>query len=128
MTQACIQRANHYPRGVASEPKLADAGSLLVELVRTLRPPLPVGDAPAADAQAAALLGELLAAHGRCWPALRSPEHLTIDLTLRNDRVHVRVEPTDGFQPVLEVHFNETGKLLTWQSWSAEPLLTFQDE
>jgi hypothetical protein len=128
MAQACTQRTNHYPRGVASGSRPADTSSLLVELVRTLRPAPPVGDAPAADARATVLLAELLAAHGRNWAALESPELVTMELTLRNDRVHVRVEPTDGFKPALEVHFDQTGKLLTWQSWSAEPLLTFQDE
>ncbi|HUW83775.1 MAG TPA: hypothetical protein VMZ31_13380 [Phycisphaerae bacterium] len=73
----------------------------------------------------AELLGNLLAAHGRIWPALRQPERVTIDLTIRNDRFVIRVEPTDGFEPILEVRLGSDGELLAWKTWSAEPLLTY---
>ena len=101
------------------------ARSLLIELTRALTPPTSRGRAPVAERRAAELFSNLLAAHGRVWPALRRPRRVTIDLTIRNDRVAIRVEPTDGFEPILEVRLSSDGELLAWKTWSAEPHLTY---
>jgi len=99
--------------------------SLLIELTRALTPPGPHGRAPVVERRAAELFSRLLAAHGRVWPALCQSERVTIDLTIRNDRFVIRVEPTDGFEPILEVRLGSDGELLAWKTWSAEPLLTY---
>jgi hypothetical protein len=98
---------------------------VLIDLTRALTPPAARGRPPVAERRAAELLGSLLAAHGRTWPALSHPERVTIDLNIRNDRFAIRVEPTDGFEPILEVRLSSDGELLAWKTWSAEPLLTY---
>jgi hypothetical protein len=103
----------------------SQARSLLIELTRTLTPPTSRGRASVAERRAVELFSNLLAAHGRVWPALRRPQRVTIDLTIRNDRFVIRVEPTDGFEPILEVRLSSDGELLAWKTWSAEPLLTY---
>lgn len=95
-----------------------DPGWLLVELLRVLRPSGPDGDVSAATSKAAPLLAELLNIHGRPWPVLQVPDRLAIEVVIRNDSVQIRVEPTDGFESVLAVRFDYTGRLLTWKSWS----------
>ena len=111
--------------GPATRQDRAQTRSLLIDLARALTPPTSRGRTPVAERRAANLFGNLLAAHGRTWPALRQPERVTIDLTIRNDRFAIRVEPTDGFEPILEVRLDSDGRLLTWKTWSAEPLLTY---
>ena len=110
--------------GPATRQDRAQTRSLLIDLTRALTPPAAHGRPPVAERRAAQLLGSLLAAHGRTWPALSHPERVTIDLTIRNDRFAIRVEPTDGFEPILEVRLSSRGELLAWKTWSAEPLLT----
>lgn len=95
-----------------------DPGWLLVELLRVLRPSGSDGDVSAATSKAAPLLAELLNIHGRPWPVLQVPDRLAIEVVIRNDSVRIRVEPTDGFESVLAVRFDYTGRLLTWKSWS----------
>jgi len=111
--------------GPATRQDRAQTRSLLTDLTRALTPPTSRGRAPVAERRAAQLFGNLLAAHGRTWPALCQPGRVTIDLTIRNDRFAIRVEPTDGFEPILEVRFGSDGELLAWKTWSAEPLLTY---
>jgi len=122
MNQAYTKPTNlHYRRrGVTKQPRNSRSNLLLVQLVQALRPSS-LGDAPSSAAQPAALLADLLSANGRRCPQLRSPHRLAFDLTIRNDRLQIRVTPVDQTAPLLEVHFDRAGKLLTWQSWSASP-------
>lgn len=111
--------------GPATRHDRAQTRSLLIDLTRALTPSPARGRTPVAERRAAELLGNLLAAHRRTWPALHHPERVTIDLNIRNDRFAIRVEPTDGFEPILEVRLSSNGELLAWKTWSAEPLLTY---
>lgn len=122
MNQAYTKPTNHryWRRGVTERPMNTRSDSLLVRLVQALSPS-PLGDVHSGAPQAAALLGDLLSANGRRWPQLRDPRRLSFDLTFRNDRLQIRVEPVDQTAPLLEVHFDRGGKLLTWQSWSTSP-------
>ncbi|MFQ6049186.1 MAG: hypothetical protein ACE5K7_07470 [Phycisphaerae bacterium] len=128
--------ANHQPPGeaggVVGPHGLArrEAGELLRQLLAVARQPFNAGsdDAPSPDRAAAGLVARLLALNDHHWPPLNHPERVSIDLSLRNGRVRLRIEPTDGFEAVLEVQFDQAGKLLTWKAWSAEPLLTYQSQ
>lgn len=111
--------------GPATRQDRAQIRSLLIDLTRALPPSAARSRPPVAERRAAELFGRLLAAHPRAWPALRHAERVTIDLTIRNDRFVIRVEPTDGFEPILEVRLSADGDLLAWKTWSAEPLLTY---
>lgn len=122
MNQAYTKPTNlHYRRrGVTKRSRKSRSNSLLVQLVQALRPS-PLADAPSSAPQPAALLDDLLSANGRRWAQLRYPRQLGFDLTIRNDRLQIRVTPAEQTAPLLEVHFDRAGKLLTWQSWSASP-------
>lgn len=119
MSQIAVQSSSYRrPYSLVREQASADPGWLLVELLRVLRPSGPDGDVSAATSKAAPLLAELLNIHGRPWPVLQVPDRLAIEVVIRNDSVQIRVEPTDGFESVLAVRFDYTGRLLTWKSWS----------
>jgi hypothetical protein len=122
MNQACTNTTYQYQTGgITAQPAKPGTAPLLVELVQELRPLRPSGDAPTATHRQAALLARLLAANQRSWPALQQPEGLAFDLNIRNDRLRIRIMPLDWAGPLLEVQFDRTGRLLTWQSWSAKP-------
>lgn len=109
------------PVGAARCTDSSYTRSRFAALVRTLTTPSVAGGVPDTDRRAATILADILAGCGCRWPLLTQPERVTIDIAFQDAGSCVRAEPTDGFDPTLEILFDAKGSVQGWSSWWTEP-------